>query len=791
MIQRFKRKILKWLRFFEKKENVAKNEAGFSEKSISELYSKKEMCDFVTEFFKEYNISKISLDIVEQKVVFLIKTSTPGFLIGPGGKNINSVNSFFLEKFTAVQGIKCKVENIDPIAQKKHEMENRKKYNPEPSKIESGVPTPRVNATNVLRGLDKGKDLSHFSKNDSNITIYIDEGWPGLLPNKQDRINEGIIGGIVWIGDEIDENLLPKITTHLRSEKNPEVLAEALIKLLNCEKAMPFIMPIDNKKLKTSAENSYFELFEASIKIILGWLLPQIGSICNVRIFAEHIGEYIDNADETSYFKGIIKQAKEQNKGRFSRFNIEKVEWKEKNFEYIPYADLVCYFPQESGKLCNTVGRAANYKEFYGYVPLSLSLFPLLSRLNIIEETKNIDDIFKLIDSLYGTKIYSLIMKDLLSRFIKNVEIQVLILKSLEEKYRQKERDLQKLRRYFNALYPFIESLEESASNSIKLLITLLKLQKANHDGDPAKAGISEAKYIEMRNVAISKGGMDLELAVECDLNLGVHYNDRFEFKKALEIHENNYNSGYFNFLSTIQRGKIYSSLGQSYSILSEYETADTFFEEAINIFNDCEHDDKLKDIEQTTVYRLFNALEAKDESYPQMFKEFFKINDGTVQSFAKSDSVLDQYKNHLFVRSIFENDELSELKEQYLKFEKCWQIKPFHPWQLVSFYRALMVHEQNPEKAYDLILEAIEICKDVHHGETVALIGAVIGVVGTKLFDDETERIVRETRHLVERAKKIDGVNEIIEMLEDVLEKSEEYEDIWEILELLRFNYR
>lgn len=42
----------------------------------------------------------------------------------------------------------------------------------------------------------------------------------------------------------------------------------------------------------------------------------------------------------------------------------------------------------------------------------------------------------------------------------------------------------------------------------------------------------------------------------------------------------------------------------------------------------------------------------------------------------------------------------------------------------LFLIYRGLMLLEQSPEKTYDLILGAIEICKDVHHGETVLAVG-------------------------------------------------------------------
>jgi tetratricopeptide (TPR) repeat protein len=752
------------------------------------LSGEKEICCFVRNFFSRYKITEISVVKRERNILKLkIRTPDPGLLIGRAGENIRQIEQPLLDRFQDYSKVITMVEHSNPV--KAMEFKNSKFKNPESYAIKMHTPTPRKDAVRKMKtATSQIKDFTDFSKNASDITIYIDEGWPGLVKDNTHRKNEGIIGGIVWLGKNVDEKLLPVISTHLREIKSTSVMAEGLLKLLECQQAMPFIMPIDNTILNVNAQKSYFELFEAAIKILLGWLLPQSGTQCNVRIFAEHIAEFVDNTDKTDYFQGLLRQASEYTRHRFVRFHIETVKWKGKEFEYIPYADLLSYLPQEAGCFGKNIGKAANYKTYYGYVPLSLDLFNLVSRLDIVEDTKNVEDFYKLIDLLHGTKIYSLIMNDLAERLENQQEIKLLILGSLEEKYRQKERDLTKLRKYFKELYGFIQFFEDNAAYNICLQIVLLKIQKANHDGCPEAANFCAERYEILRGIAIEQG--DLDMAIECDLNLGVHFNDRFLFDEALRVHQQNFDAPYFQFLRPIYKAKIVSSLGQCYSIARDYQKAESYFEKAIRFFENCEHPDKSRDIEQTIVYRLINALEGEMEGFEALFSSFFNLTEDTAIEFAKSDSVLDQYKHHLFIRVLCECPRFLKYKESYLENEGSWKFQPFHPWQLIVFYRALLVYEGSPKEAYDYFSQALEICNDSEHGDTMAVIGAVLGVVGTQFFDDESGFLKKETEGMIEKSESVVGALNIVETLRDAL-VNPQYYDVWSLLGLLPFNYR
>ena len=573
----------------------------------------------------------------------------------------------------------------------------------------------------------KFNEVTHFSEDATELNIYIDEAWPcedylySNVPKNPDDKKTGVIAGIVWLGHKIEPEILSCIGTHLREELDSPTLQQLSItkkietillppfqELLDCsKKAMPFIFPLKNEA-NINWENDYFTILEAAIKILLGWVLPQNGKECDVRIYPEHISDFKDGTDLTEYFRGVLKQAGDMT-GRFSRFNIQKVEWQDKDFGYIPYGDLLGYMtlPIDRGVIFKEMTKG---EELAGYLPVSLNLFGLLSRLDIIEKTQNVEDIFGLIDEIYGTKIYRFIMDDLKLRLNENKELKRELLKLLEAKYLDKDRDMGKLRKYFTEIMPFIESEEKDAKTVTKLMFTSIRLQNANHEGNPEKIREYLKDYDEKRERAIEL--KKWEYLADCELNLAVHYNDEFLFDKALEtIRRNESNYDKFD-IST--ESKFYSSLGQNFSINKNFEDAEKYFCKALDLFEKSEDPNKLKEIDQTTVYRMFNLLEWKNPEYPQKFREFFG-EPADVAKFAKENSTADQYRHHLFIRSVFECGELEEYKKAYLAESKNWEYWPQHPWQLIEFYRAMLLDDE--AESYKHLENALKICNFEAHG--------------------------------------------------------------------------
>ncbi len=82
-----------------------------------------------------------------------------------------------------------------------------------------------------------------------------------------------------------------------------------------------------------------------------------------------------------------------------------------------------------------------------------------------------------------------------------------------------------------------------------------------------------------------------------------------------------------------------------------------------------------------------------------------------------------DKYPHHILLRYLFSRYGTEELRTKYLSHKKAWQSGLGHPWELIEFYRAMLLPEGEErqmqlQKAYKLA------CKG---GPTLRLIAAVI----------------------------------------------------------------
>ena len=333
---------------------------------------------------------------------------------------------------------------------------------------------------------------STFGLNDSCITIYIDEAWPA--EDDSTLRNWAVIGGLVWRGEKADPKVLPLVKNHLKTTTTG---IHALKSLLSCERALPFIMPIKSHGL--IKYEHYFQLVVSSIKVLLGWLLPQQGSTCSVRILLEQFCQIEAGTKMKDYFAGVLEELRLNNPARCGRWTIDKVQWCGKNEEYIPYADIVCYLPLEHNGFNRELGSRADYRNWPGYLPLSLELVPRLTRLDQFELSKNVEDVLDFVSSVHGTELYRVMISNLAVRFANSVDLQRNLIEAVEKRYEVKDRDLNSLRKQTSAAGQLVQADNENLPMRVRLLWSLIDLQEANHHGDPAKAHAAVEKYRNLR----------------------------------------------------------------------------------------------------------------------------------------------------------------------------------------------------------------------------------------------------------------------------------------------------
>jgi tetratricopeptide (TPR) repeat protein len=274
-----------------------------------------------------------------------------------------------------------------------------------------------------------------------------------------------------------------------------------------------------------------------------------------------------------------------------------------------------------------------------------------------------------------------------------------------------------------------------------QLLWSLINIQQANHHGDPIKAFEAAETY---RNLCSHVKPHDVELIAYTDLNLAVHLNDQFKFREAFQTNENLIRDPAFGHLSPLARGRALSSMGQTYSLIGQYDKSDACFAEALALLERAASYDPTvsADIDQTHVYRALNAVDGGMENATERLRDALgDIGSEAVVKMAESTLIRDQYHHHLLVRSLWFFEGQEELINTYLKKHSLWITGLNHPWELINCYRALFFWETNDDswiaEALKWFFTAIEITEFPQHGPTMRIIGAMIATIAACCLDD------------------------------------------------------
>ena len=385
---------------------------------------------------------------------------------------------------------------------------------------------------------------------------------------------------------------------------------------------------------------------------------------------------------------------------------------------------------------------------------------------------------------------------DLAARLARRPDLQQRLLETLEDGYRDKVRDLQRLRLAFTAVRGLLPALPEAASPRMRLHWYLLALQDANHDGDPARIRTTAQDYLKERETLKQN---ERELCAEADLNLAVHYADRFAFGHAeVTVGEWIYDP-LFPALSPRQQGRFYSALGQYRAMQGDAQGADGFFIKALDLFGQAAltETERAEESEQTGIYRAINALDGSLRVAPQALEAVFgNITPSLAEQFA-ADGLLDnQYRHHLLLRALTLRPEFDDARLAYLAARDRWQEGcAQHPWPSIHGYRGFLLWNQ-PDLDEKLIDEAactafdraIELATLDRHGPTVKLIGALWATVAACCYADRSY----ETRAhaLLNLARSLPDAEPAIRTLEEVLAAPDDTR-IGEAFAALPFNYR
>ena len=470
------------------------------------------------------------------------------------------------------------------------------------------------------------------------------------------------------------------------------VFLDAVNNLLQCsDKAFPFIFPIF-KKDQVALEN-YPELLRIALITLLGWILPQEGTECDVKIFCEGIStarmdpgkNYADELKGMRNTMGLT--ADRMKRWHISEFISMKPE--DKEFEYIPYADTVGYLTIPNTQ-ARDWGKPFHVEEWPGYIPISQDLLQRLVHLDSDSPAGYADELFAFARDRQKTKLFSYVLDQAFRKAESNPAFKNALFEKLEKMFEEKERDLPLLNHICKELskrFP-LDSYEGCPRQ--KLIRILVELQNANHAGDPERAQECVRLYTENRNALLKQ---NLDLCAYTDMNLTVHYNDRFDFASAAAICRDWENQPGFKYMNRENQGRILSSIGQSYSISGDYGKAEEYFRRAIEIFRDPSN--PLPDqADQTAVYLAMNALDAGNfDAAFTLAEEVFECSfaDAAAKYAGNTDK---PFHHHLLVKNLYFNPKAQSFRAAYLQAAEKWTGEDQHPWELIEFYRILLLHD-------------------------------------------------------------------------------------------------
>lgn len=636
------------------------------------------------------------------------------------------------------------------------------------------------------------------------IVIYLDETWP-----KHGK--HGVVAGVVWLGREPDPKLLPLAPQHLRLQNDYERKAiDYLTRIRDCPHAIPFVFRFE-PPAGMRPTDAYEQMVHESILMLLGWVLPERvsanhGKPTGVKVICEAIGaDHHGGRKQTDVVRGLMLQAARRDPGRFERWAITEVRWVQKTEAnpkafsslevldqgYLGYADLLAYMTLgEESQKARVLREILRPEEWAECMTISAGLANLMEQVHVTAPAYPGDFLQKMSVNL-GNPVIDRTLNQLKERWKDDTDAKTRILAEMDARYTGKVRDLPTLSRQFEVVRRVVGELPSEAPRRLRLIEMALRLQRANHFGDPTTLAGLEHCYADLRRRALENGEADLVAHV--DLNLAVSASDRFEPDQALIIIEDLLEEE--SRLSLLSRAKLHSARGQYFSMTDKYQAARDEFNVALGLINqaDLTDDERAADWDQTAIYRAFNAIDASFPEAREMVQEI--IRKGGIEPTLKN-----QFRHHLWLRFLFSDPALADERQAYLD-QTSDDVLDQHPWQLIAMYRALFAVELNRmEDASKWFNKSLEVALGSMHGATLRTIAAVIATVAWHETGEDTfktaalgimsggwEDLVPK-QPLTETLPTADFVAEALKM---ALHNEEHLSSTPGILNLLKFNYR
>ncbi|MDO4587852.1 MAG: hypothetical protein Q4C95_11230 [Planctomycetia bacterium] len=282
----------------------------------------------------------------------------------------------------------------------------------------------------------------------------------------------------------------------------------------------------------------------------------------------------------------------------------------------------------------------------------------------------------------------------------------------------------------------------------LRLLWLTVNLAEKNHRGE---TGFEEFQK-EFHSLSEQLYEEDAPLVCNANLHLAVALTNNYDFNGAARLMDK-WHSVPIETPGRQLYGRLLSTFGQHNAFLGHNEKACVDFRNAIKTFEKLSDPNESKlDISQTRAYLVNVLMDSGEKNVSELMNEFSLYFGGTLEEAAEklssSNDSGEKYAHHLLLRYLVSNrTEVSQkARAIYLDHRSNWKSGEGHPWEMIEFYRGLLLTD--PLEQANLFRKAHEIVKN--EGATLQVIDAVL--LGSLLtLDSEVED---EYRQKVEQLK-------------------------------------
>ena len=271
----------------------------------------------------------------------------------------------------------------------------------------------------------------------------------------------------------------------------------------------------------------------------------------------------------------------------------------------------------------------------------------------------------------------------------------------------------------------------ENLSPRARLLWLTAQLAASNHRGGTTFGSVDCAQ--EFGELSKRLKDEDAPLVCFAALHLAVEKTDSYEFEAARGMFQPWENEP-IAVPGLRYHAQVLSSLGQHAAFLGDNNKALDYFKRAMDEFSRLSSGWQ-RDFDQTCAYAVIAAMDASSPELERLMAMYLyggEWNEETmidmVHQFAAvgEDEPDSKYAHAILLRYLVTLPADNPIRSAYLADSAKWKwSEDGHPWELIAFYRSLLLPADNPARG-DWLKRGYELC--LGGGPTLQAIAAVIG---------------------------------------------------------------